>query len=298
MDIAVTIVGAVIIVVGLVDMFRALLHPSGEGVLSNAVMSALWSVSRRVGHRPGSAVGPAGMVATVLVWVMMQGLGWALIYFPHIPGGFNYSPGIDPGRYPNLVEAIYVSLVTLATLGYGDVVAIQPWIRALAPVQALAGFALLTAALTWFMQIYPPLTRRRALALRLHGLAEADFAEALPGLPAETVTRVLGELAAEINVVSVDLNQHSETYYFQEENPRESLSRQLDSALELCDAAGARASAETGVGARMLAESLDNLAAPLRGFVRVGDEATARQIFRAYAEDHSRGSRDRETEGE
>ncbi|WP_308161374.1 potassium channel family protein [Dietzia psychralcaliphila] len=292
MSIALTVVGFVIIAIGLGDMFRALLHPRGEGDLSNAVISALWATSRRLGHRLGSAVGPAGMVLTVLVWVLLQGLGWALIYLPHVPGGFTYDPGIDPGRYPDVIEALYVSFVTLATLGFGDMVATEPFIRALAPLEALVGFAVLTAALTWFMQIYPPLTRRRALALRLHGLAAAGVAEAVPTLPADMLTRVLGELASEIDVVCVDLSQHSETYYFQEENPRQSLSRQIHYALELRDAAAAKAEVETGVGTAMLSASLDNVAESLRGFVRVADDADLQQVFRAYAADHARSARD------
>ncbi|MFN3602949.1 MAG: potassium channel family protein [Dietzia sp.] len=291
MDIALTVVGFVIIAFGLVDMFRALLHPGGEGDLSNAVISALWATSRRLGHRLGSAVGPAGMVATVLVWVLLQGLGWALIYLPHVPGGFTYDSGIDPGRYPDFLEALYVSFVTLATLGFGDMVATEPFIRALAPIEALVGFAVLTAALTWFMQIYPPLTRRRALALRLHGLAEAGFAESVPDLPADTITRVLDELATEINTVCVDLTQHSETYYFQEEVPSQSLSRQIHYTLKLRDVVAANACVETGVGIGMLTASLDELSEKLRGFVRVGDEADLQQVFHAYADHHLRSPR-------
>lgn len=291
MDIAFSIVGVSVIAVGLVDMFRTLLHPRGEWDVSNTVISALWSVSRRLGHRFGSAVGPAGMVAAVLVWVLLQGLGWALIYLPHVPGGFTYSSGIDPGRYPDFLEALYVSLVTLATLGFGDMVATEPWIRALAPVQALVGFAVLTAALTWFMQIYPPLNRRRTLALRLHGLAEAGLAETVPDLPPGMVARVLGDLAAEIDAVCVDLTQHTETYYFQEENPHQALSRQIHYALDLRDAGAACASAVTGAAARVLSASLDRLAETLRGFLGAGDEADLRQVFEAYAEDHSRSPR-------
>nr|WP_187702528.1 potassium channel family protein [Dietzia sp. SLG310A2-38A2] len=273
-------------------MFRALLHPRGEGALSNAVISTLWASSRRLGHRLGSAVGPAGMVITVLVWVLLQGLGWALIYLPHVPGGFTYDSGIDPGRYPDLIEALYVSFVTLATLGFGDMVATEPFIRALAPLEALVGFAVLTAALTWFMQIYPPLTRRRALALRLHGLAEAGVAGSMSDLPSDTVTRVLDQLAMDIDIVCVDMTQHSETYYFHDEDPGQSLSRQIYYALELRDAAAANAGEETGFATAMLSTSLENMAETLRGFVRVGDEADLQQVFRAYAADHARSARD------
>lgn len=167
MDVLLTALGIVVIVAGLMDMFHTLLHPSGQGRLSRLVLSTVWKVSKATGHRAGSAVGPAAMVAVVLLWVVLQAAGWALIYYPHVPGGFMYSSGIDAAAYPDAVEAVYVSVVTLSTLGYGDVVATDSWIRVAAPFEALTGFALLTAALTWFTQIYPPLMRRRALALEL-----------------------------------------------------------------------------------------------------------------------------------
>ena len=66
----------------------------------------------------------------------LQAVGWALVYLPHLPQGFSYS-GVDPANHPNLAEAIYVSLTTLSTVGFGDVVATSPWIRVAAPLQAL-----------------------------------------------------------------------------------------------------------------------------------------------------------------
>ncbi|MET3859909.1 hypothetical protein ABIE38_000819 [Dietzia sp. 2505] len=291
MDIAVTLVGVGIIALGLTDVFRALMHPRSEATLSKVVFSALWAVSRRFGHRLGSAVGPAGMVVTVLIWVLLQAVGWALVYLPNVPEGFDYSSGIDPGRYTVAAEAFYVSLVTLATLGFGDVVATQPLIRVLAPVEAMTGFALLTASLTWFMQVYPPLSRRSALALRLHGLAEADFAGAVRELSPGTIARVSEGLAAEISVVTVDLTQHSETYYFQEGTPYQASSRQVHYALELCDAVAEIGDVETRVGARMLTASLDRLAMSLKQFIDPEGEAGVRQVFAAYTGDHQRAAR-------
>jgi hypothetical protein len=54
--------------------------------------------------------------------------------------------------------------VTLATLGYGDIVPTSDLLRVLVPLEALVGFALLTAALSWVISVYPALSRRRSLA--------------------------------------------------------------------------------------------------------------------------------------
>ena len=69
-------------------------------------MSGVWTVSKLTGHRFGSTVGPAAMVTAVVLWVALQGLGWALVYVPHIPGGFVYSSGVDPAQYNDFVEAL------------------------------------------------------------------------------------------------------------------------------------------------------------------------------------------------
>ncbi len=167
------------------------------------------------------------MIAVVILWVLLQTVGWSLIYLPHVPDGFSYSAGIEPANYPNSIEALYMSLVTLVTLGFGDVVATDPWIRIATPLEALIGFALLTAALTWFTQIYAPLSRRRALALELKSLAEVNYAERIGDQDPTTAARVLDGLTAEVMKARIDFTQHSETYYFQEEDPQLSLAREV-----------------------------------------------------------------------
>lgn len=290
MDVVLTIIGIVVILFGLMDMFHTLLHPSGQGRLSGLVLSTAWGFSKMIGHRLGSALGPAAMVTVILLWVALQGLGWALIYYPHIPGGFMYSPGVDPADYPDFTEALYVSFVTLSTLGYGDVVATDPWIRLISPLEALTGFALLTAALTWFTQIYPPLSRRRALALKLKGLADVGYASAISETDATTVSRVLDTLAAEVVKVRLDFTQHAEAFYFQEQSPDLSLSRQLPYALRLRDAALERQEAAVQLSARQLSLALDQLGSGLReGFLHTGENLE--EIIDAYATDHGQNPR-------
>jgi hypothetical protein len=289
MGVVSTVVGVVLIAVGLNDMFHSLMHPGGKGSISHAVLSTVWRLSRVLGHRFGTAVGPAGMMAVVVLWVVLQGVGWALVYLPHVPGGFTYSPGVDPAWYPDIVEALYISLVTLATLGLGDVVPTDPWIRLASPLQALTGFALLTAALTWFTQIYPPLSRRRALALELKALADADYAEALPGLDPAVACATLASLTGAINRASVDLGQHAESYFFQDQDPNQSLARQLPYAVALRDAAASCAAAELQAGAGLLSRALEQLAGQLRESLDADGDPGA--VFDAYAADHHRRPR-------
>jgi Ion channel len=77
---------------------------------------------------------------------------------------------VEGGR---LVDALNVSLVTLTTLGFGDVTPTDAWLRLLAPIEALLGFGLLTASISWLLLIYPALSRRRSLAYEVALLRQA-----------------------------------------------------------------------------------------------------------------------------
>lgn len=289
MEVLLTVAGISLAALGLIDMFHSLLHPSGKGYLSHLVLSGVWRASRATGHRLGSAVGPAAMVAVILLWVALQAIGWALIYYPHIPGGFMYSPGVNPADYPDIAEALYVSLVTLATLGFGDVVATDPWVRLASPLQGLAGFALLTAALTWFTQVYPPLSRRRALALELKGLADVNYAETLDEVDHAVAARILDSLTAQLEKVRIDFTQYTESYYFQEEDPDLSLARQLPYALALQDAAAASPNNDLQLSGRRISVALEQLAKKLGEDFLPKDE-NPEDVFAAYANDHGQGT--------
>src|SRR4051812_27785677 len=117
-----TVLGVVLAAVGLVDVFQTLLHPGGRGKLSRLVTRGVWAVSRMTGGPVRSIVGPLAIAAVVIMWVALEVLGWALICLPHVPDGFIYSSGLDPAAYPDFAEAVYISLVTISTLGFGDVV--------------------------------------------------------------------------------------------------------------------------------------------------------------------------------
>lgn len=213
------------------------------------------------------------------------GTGWALIFLPHLPQDFVYGPGVDPSRYHDFAEALYVSFVNLATLGYGDVVPSQPLVRLASPLQALTGFALLTAALAWFTQVYPPLSRRHAFALQLKGMADIGYAAELSVLEPVSAARTLEVLAQDIGKASVDFHQHAESYYFQEDTAALSLAHQLPYALVLRDAGAKCTAPETRAAARLLGQSLHQLSDQLReSFVTADEDPDA--VFAAYATDH------------
>ena len=279
--------GAAVVVAVLWDVFQNLWHPSGRGRLSGFVMTMVWRLSRHLGSRGRLAAlaGPLALVAVVGTWGILIVLGWTLIYWPHLPDSFVFSTGLQPARRSDLLDAVYLSLVTAATLGYGDIVPAAGWLRVAAPLQALVGFALLTAAVSWVLQIYPALTRRRVLALRLALLRRADTLDSLPDLDSPLPAALLESLASGIAQVRVDLTQYAATYYFRDNDPRASLAATLGHATDLARSALTSRRADVRRGATILTCALEDLADLLdERFLHVGGTST--EILDAYAADH------------
>ncbi|MFE9771226.1 hypothetical protein ACFYOV_06050 [Streptomyces sp. NPDC005931] len=123
MDWLVSLIGAAMVLVILRDLFHTLWHPTRHGGLSRIVMTGLWrllSPGRAVRGAAG-LVGPLGMVGVVVMWASGVAVGWALVYWPHLPEGFAFSSSLEPAEHAGPVDALYISLVIVATLGLGDI---------------------------------------------------------------------------------------------------------------------------------------------------------------------------------
>lgn len=226
---------------------------------------------------------PVAMAAVIFAWAAMAILGWALLYLPHLPEGFIYGDRVP--READFPEAVYVSMVTLSTVGFGEVVAGYPLLRLVSAAQAVTGFGLLTATVSWILQMYPALNRRRALAHQLNLFREA----ATPGDPFSMgpshAAGLLESLAGSVAAVSIDLLAFHETYYFQEVEQRGSLPATVAYAQELASEAKASDHPDLQFGGRMLEAALEDLAQVLRGrFGHAG--TTSSEVFEHYSMHH------------
>ncbi|MFF3688050.1 potassium channel family protein [Streptomyces sp. NPDC002187] len=283
----VSLIGAALVMIALRDLFHTLWHPTRRGGLSRHVMTALWKLSQQFPLRRGAAglAGPLAMVMVVAMWAGTVTLGWALIYWPHLPDAFSFAAGLKPAEHGGLVDALYISLVTVATLGLGDIAPAEPWLRIVTPAEALVGFVLLTATVSWVLEIYPALTRRRALALRLSQLQRND--PSLPELDSPAGAAILDGLAVEVARVCVDFLQYAESYYFHDGEDHTSLATRVRYAVEVAARGGNARHAEVRLAAALLTTALADLADILdERFLHTG--GTVQDIYRAYAEDHGR----------
>ncbi|MFF7969397.1 potassium channel family protein [Streptomyces sp. NPDC007903] len=287
MEWVVTFAGTALVLLILRDVFHTLWHPTRHGGLSRLVMTALWRLSSARGPRRGAPglAGPLAMVSVVALWALTLVAGWALIYWPHVPAGFVYADGLRPAEHAALLDAVYISLVTVSTLGLGDIAPAEGWLRVVAPLEGLVGFALLTATVSWILGIYPALARRRALALRLSHLSRTRPSTEQIDSPAGAA--LLDGLASELAVVSVDFFQYAECYYFHDGDDRTSLARQIEYAVDIAHQAADARHPDVRLAGVVLRTALEDLADILdQHFLHTRD--TFPQVLAAFANDHGR----------
>lgn len=176
---ALTAAGVFLIGIATRDVFDALLHHEGRGTLTTTLMRTVWAVLRRVAPRKLLVLaGPLGLLLVIATWAGLLVTGFALVFLPHMPDGFHFEPGVQPGS--DLVDALNISLVTLTTLGFGDVTADDAWLRLVLPLEALVGFGLLSASVSWLLLVHPALARRRSLAYEISLLRKVEEETGIP----------------------------------------------------------------------------------------------------------------------
>ena len=278
--------------IGLVgrDAFDALFHAEGRGVFSRQITRAVWQMFRHVGtrHERLSLAGPVAFVTVIATWAGLLVLGWALVFWPHMPGGFRFDAGVE-AEGPDFVHALNVSLVTLTTLGFGDITPTSEALRLILPLEALLGFGLLSASISWLVSIYPALSRRRSLAyeISLLRVAEAEDDLSLDALTPDAAERLLAELTSRLVAVERDLVHFPISYYFSAEDPRFSLPVAAPYLLEVARRGMDEAQPMiVRFRSRLLMQAIDDLARTTATRFHGSGATTPEELLRGYARDH------------
>lgn len=290
--ILVTAAGVALVGTASRDIFDSLFHPEGRAVLARVEMRVVWRLFRRLGaRRPRTfaLAGPAALLTVIVSWATLMAVGWALIYLPHMPDAFRTAPGTPTSE--RFVESLYFSLVTLTTVGFGDVAPQAGWLKLASPLEALLGFGLLSASISWFLLLYPVLLRRRSLAYEFSLLlaAERDTGVRVEQLEPRAAERLYGELTSRLVAVERDLVSFPAAYYFAERDARFSLAAVAPMLLAFAER-GLEAGMPAGVQVRagMLRDAIDDFAAvTAESFHGQRSQSTA-ELLRAYARDHLR----------
>lgn len=174
-----TVLGASLLLLVAYDVFQTILHARGRtGPISEVINRTTWNVMRWIAgrfappmrHKVLNLVGPTLLPMLIVIGVTMLIVGYALIYYPHLPDEFQIDDAIkDLPRWDN---ALYFSGVSLLTVGYGDITPITISMRTVALFEGASGFALISLAISYVVTVYRSLERKREIGLSFYHQAD------------------------------------------------------------------------------------------------------------------------------
>jgi Ion channel len=276
--------------VALRDVFETILHPQGRGVVSNTMTRAIWRLMRSLvkgRHAALSLAGPLAFIAVLASWGALITFGFALILWPYFPDDFAVAETvtIDGG----LDDALYLSMVNLTSLGYGDIVPTGELLRFVAPLETLIGLGLLTAGISWILLLYRVLADYRSLSHEISLLLEEQDAAGvrLAEIEPQVAARVLADLTTRAVAMRDDLVHSPIAYYFHPRDERHALPALLPRLMALLDdCSGADRAPALRFQAGMLRSSIDDLLDTIaEDFLGLPAGDTAATLA-AYRQDH------------
>jgi hypothetical protein len=290
-DIVWTLLGVVLIGLALRDIFDVLFHPLGRGLIARRVVRGVAALARRKPGRSGTLgllVGPLSYIAVIATWAALLTVGWALVFLPQLPQGFHFDPGLDPSQHSGFFDAIYVSLVNLTSLGYGDISPASSFLRILGPVETFFGLGLLTASISWLLSIYSAISRRDSLAHEVHLAKEAEdrLGEKIADADPELLETLLAGFSEQLIRVRRDLIHFPIVHYFRTEDEERALAGLLPFLGSLADEAGEEDRPQSlRVRAEILQMAIDDFAETLRKRLKMPGETTGETLDH-YQSDH------------
>lgn len=172
------VLGAALVALALVDALWTTVAPRGAGPVAGRLGRGVYTLAKTLGggRAPGWS-GPVVLVAVFLWWVAAHWLGWTLVFSADARSVVD----ADTGALADFVDRLFAVGTYLTSLGLGVVWAPgnSGW-GVLAGVVALNGFAVITLAVTYVLQVVGAVTGARQLAGSIW---------ALGATPAEVVTR-------------------------------------------------------------------------------------------------------------
>jgi hypothetical protein len=224
--------GGLLVLTAMWDIAVTVLDPGAPGPLSFRLSRLVWAGLRGVARTAGTrrilrGAGPTTMAAGVVLWLSLLWVGFALVFVAYAED-IRERPAVGAGS-AGFVDALYLSGVSLTTVGFGDVFPATDTLRLLTVLEGGAGLATITAAITYLLSVYLVLGRIRHSSLRLSDLGLAD-----PRAAAQWVERAgVGEVARvheEVSQTHEDLRRFPNLYYFHAATPAESVAGLLRAA--------------------------------------------------------------------
>ncbi len=260
--------------------------------MSDYVARVVWKAFRplaRRNYRNITLAGPVAIISIMGMWITLAVVGFALIYLPFIQARYVFASGM-PEHHRNFIDAINVSLGALITLG-GDINATTRALRLLEGIQAVTGFGLLTANVSWLLSLYPVLEKRHTVGHEINLLhnAEVETGISVLDLAPEEGEPVLWGLAGEIAQLRNALIQFPISYYFHSGEKESGLSAGLAYLAEIAEAASRPHMAPSyRIAGTALGGAIDDFLDEVAGTFLNMPKDDKREIMRRLAEDQMR----------
>jgi hypothetical protein len=287
MAIVVTAIGVALVVAALIDVFQTLFHPAGRGAMSDWTAKLSWRIFRILAaKRPHvlTYAGPSAILLIIITWAALVWFGFALIYLPHLATGFQFANSTGGSAHQGILEAMSLSVDALITVSEGSYATLH-WLQLARGLEAVIGFVLLTASISWLLSIYPVLESRRGLAQQATLLHHAERENQLDFVrdASDRAEEWILSLGAELASLRNQMAQFPITYYFDMGEPETALAGALSYLLELADRASSAQSSAMKIAGKVLGGAVESFLELLASDFLSISPNDKRAILRAYA---------------
>ena len=287
MAIVATSAGLLLIAAALLDIFQTLFHPAGRGAMSDWTAKLTWRLFRLVATKKPRVLtyaGPTAILLNIVSWAAFTWFGFALIYLPQLATGFDFNQSHSPIAHDGIAEALSLSIGALITLSEGTYAKFH-WLQFVRGAEAVLGFGLLTASVSWLLSIYPVLESRRAIAQRATLLHHAEREGHLDLVRDATdhAQDWIFALGTDLASLRNQMAQFPITYYFDMGEPETALAGALSYLLELANRASAAQDHGMKIAGTVLGGAVESFLELLATDFLSMPEHDKNAILRAYA---------------
>ncbi|HVM67487.1 MAG TPA: ion channel, partial [Acidimicrobiales bacterium] len=152
------VAGAAVIAFGICDLFLTVLHYESPGLVTLRAYSVAWKGARwstaplppRARAFTRSMVAPALVVVQIAVWLGLQVVGFALLYYPAI-SSHHFVVGRTGHSFGT---TLYFSAASLTSLSFSDVEPRSLAYHSVAAAETLVGLGILTLTISYVLNLY------------------------------------------------------------------------------------------------------------------------------------------------
>jgi hypothetical protein len=163
--------GGIVLAITLLDVFLTVLYArAGTGLLAPRLKRGVWRIFRGLSGGRNARIltylGPAQLVALVLMWGLLLTLGAGLVIHPALGTGVKSSSGATETDF---ITALFVGGSSMSIVGASDYGPTSPGYKLLFLFNSLVGMSVTSLTLTYLMQVYTALRSRNTLGLMMQG---------------------------------------------------------------------------------------------------------------------------------